>query len=61
MLYTFYTLEDFINSMNFVEEETSEMIEKIPGLTADIRTLIGDKHYHIQIWLEHESEDEGIY
>lgn len=56
--YRFFTLEDFMKAWGYITSEAKEREEKIPGVSIEIVTSIGERDYLIELFIRHESEDE---
>lgn len=58
IFYRFYTLEDLMAALSYIEREAKEYEEKIPGLTTECVTSVSERDYFIEMYIRHEDEDE---
>ena len=56
--YRFFTLDDMMRALEYINKEAEEYEKKIPGIHTECKTSIGDRDYYIELFITHESEDE---
>lgn len=57
ILYRFYSLEDFLFSLEAIERSAAEYEKKIPGVIAETKSSISDEDYFVELYIRYEEED----
>ena len=52
-----YSLEDFINTLDRIDEELEQYLKSKPGFNADYNSWYDNKYYYIDIYLTYDNED----
>lgn len=57
IFYKFYSLEDWVNALSYIDEDLEEYLAGKPGFNAEYVPQIDDKNYLIQVLITNDIED----
>lgn len=61
IFYKFYSMEDWVNALEFIEDDIAEYLEGKPGFNVEYTPQIDEKNYLIQLLITNDIEDGGFY